>query len=70
MVIVSAACKCNKFYQLVMGGSMDTKSIENNEQMQEPIKEIVTTHACERWGHHEIGITTDSGEYISWDQGW
>lgn len=44
---------------------MDIKSTENEEQMQKPIKGIVTARKCECCGHHEIGITTDSGESIS-----
>lgn len=29
------------------------------------IKGIVTARKCEHCGHHEIGITTESGEYVS-----
>ena len=44
---------------------MNTKSTENKEQMKKRIKGIVTARRCECCGHHEIGITTDSGKYIS-----
>jgi hypothetical protein len=40
---------------------MEIKSTENNKKLT---KGIVTARECECCGHHEIGITTESGDYI------
>jgi hypothetical protein len=33
------------------------------------IKGVVTARTCECCGHHEIGITTEDGEYIKLELG-
>ena len=40
---------------------MEIKSTENNNKLT---KGIVTARECECCGHHEIGITTEAGDYI------
>jgi len=43
---------------------------ENLDQAaDEPIEGIVTARKCECCGHHEIGFTTATGEYIPFKPG-
>ena len=44
---------------------MNEKSFEVKDDHKEFIKGVVTARKCDCCGHHEIGITTQSGEYIS-----
>jgi hypothetical protein len=30
-----------------------------------PIKGVITARTCEHCGHHEIGIITDEGQFVS-----
>jgi hypothetical protein len=30
-----------------------------------PIKGVVTARNCERCGHHEVGITTEEGQFVA-----
>ena len=39
-----------------------SESMEGNEK---PVRGIVTARICEHCGHHEIGITTDAGEFMA-----
>ncbi len=43
---------------------MNKKSSTANSKEDKPVKGIVTARECECCGHHEIGITTESGNYI------
>ena len=43
---------------------MNKKSPTANSKEDKPVKGIVTARECECCGHHEIGITTESGDYI------
>ena len=44
---------------------MNEKSFEVKDDHKESIKGVVTARKCDCCGHHEIGITTQTGEYIS-----
>jgi len=44
---------------------MNEKSSKGKEDQKECIKGTITARKCDCCGHHEIGITTQSGEYIS-----
>ncbi len=44
-----------------------TKNLE--QAVDEPVEGIVTARKCECCGHHEIGVTTDSGEYVPFKPG-
>ena len=44
---------------------MNEKSSEVKEDQKEYIKGVITARKCDCCGHHEIGIVTKSGEYIS-----
>ena len=44
---------------------MNEASSERKNPDAEFVKGIVTARKCECCGHHEIGITNPSGEYIS-----
>ena len=48
-----------------MGVCNEGKSFEVKDDHKESIKGVVTARKCDCCGHHEIGITTDFGEYIS-----
>ena len=39
------------------------EQLDPNEK--EPIEGIVTARKCDCCGHHEIGATTQTGEYVS-----
>ncbi len=43
---------------------MNKKSSKANSKEDKPVKGIVTARECDCCGHHEIGITTESGYYI------
>ncbi|QTA87398.1 hypothetical protein [Desulfonema magnum] len=43
---------------------MDEKSLKNKETNPPPVKGVITARKCECCGHHEIGIITDTEEYI------
>jgi hypothetical protein len=43
---------------------MSKKLPTANSKEDKPVKGIVTARECECCGHHEIGITTESGDYI------
>ena len=42
---------------------------ENNDHCGSLAKGVVIARECERCGHHEIGIETESGEYIPLKKG-
>ena len=44
---------------------MNEKSSKVKKDQREYIKGVITARKCDCCGHHEIGITTQSGEYIS-----
>jgi len=44
---------------------MNEKSSEVKDDHKESIEGVVTARKCDCCGHHEIGITTKTGEYIS-----
>jgi len=44
---------------------MNEKSSEVKDDHKESIEGVVTARKCDCCGHHEIGITTETGEYIS-----
>jgi len=44
---------------------MNEKSSEVKDDHKESIEGVVTARKCDCCGHHEIGITTQTGEYIS-----
>jgi hypothetical protein len=44
---------------------MNEKSFKVKDDHKESIKGVVTACKCDCCGHHEIGITTQTGEYIS-----
>ena len=48
---------------------MNEKSPKGKEDQKECIKGTITARKCDCCGHHEIGITTQSGEYISLNPG-
>ncbi len=43
---------------------MNKKSSPASSKEDKPVKGIVTARECDCCGHHEIGITTESGDYI------
>ena len=44
---------------------MNKTASEGKDATREPVKGLVTARKCECCGHHEIGITNQTGEYIS-----
>ena len=43
---------------------MDKKSPNEEYSCQGNVEGVVTARKCDCCGHHEIGITTQTGEYI------
>ena len=43
---------------------MNEKSFEVKDDHKESVKGVVTARKCDCCGHHEIGITTQIGEYV------
>ena len=48
-----------------VGLIMNESSYEGKDSHRESVKGIVTARKCECCGHHEIGVTSQTGEYIS-----
>jgi len=44
---------------------MDKKSPETKNACEEHLHGVVTARNCDCCGHHEIGIATETGEYIA-----
>ncbi len=43
---------------------MNEKSSELKDDHKKSIEGVVTTRKCDCCGHHEIGITIQTGEYV------